>query len=69
MSSESKKEEVSQNTASNTFDINNITLQDFLGKVMSDLGGAYTAVLVYVGDKLGLYKAMVDAQRGSMTSE
>jgi hypothetical protein len=36
---------------------------------MSDLGGAYTAVLVYVGDKLGLYKAMADAQRGSMTSE
>jgi SAM-dependent methyltransferase len=69
MSSESKKEEVSQNTASNTFDINNIPLQDFLGKVMSDLGGAYTAVLVYVGDKLGLYKAMADAQRGSMTSE
>jgi SAM-dependent methyltransferase len=69
MCSESKKEEVSQNTASNTFDINNIALQDFMGKVMSDLGGAYTAVLVYVGDKLGLYKAMADAQRGSMTSE
>jgi SAM-dependent methyltransferase len=69
MSSGSNKEEVSQNTASNTFDINNIALQDFLGKVMSDLGGAYSAVLVYVGDKLGLYKAMAETQGGSMTSE
>jgi hypothetical protein len=25
-------------------------------EVMSDLGGAYSAVLVYIGDKLGLYK-------------
>ena len=40
---------------------------------MSDLGGAYSAVLVYVGEKLGLYKAMAEAQEagvvGSMTSE
>src|ERR687891_20527 len=73
MSSESKKEEkVSQNTASNnSLNINNVVLQDFLGKVMSDLGGAYGAVLVYVGYKLGLYKAMADAQEegGSISSE
>ena len=70
MSLESKKEEVSQYTASNnTSNINNALLQDFLGKVMSDLGGAYSAVLVYVGDKLGLYKAMAEAQGRSMTSE
>src|ERR687890_498904 len=73
MSSESKKEEkVSQNTASNnSLNINNVVLQDFLGKVMSDLGGAYGAVLVYVGDKLGLYKAMAEAQEGggSISSE
>jgi SAM-dependent methyltransferase len=70
MSLESKKEEVSQYTASNNpSNINNALLQDFLGKVMSDLGGAYSAVLVYVGDKLGLYKAMAEAQGRSMTSE
>lgn len=73
MSSESKKEEkVSQNTASNnSLNINNVVLQDFLGKVMSDLGGAYGAVLVYVGNKLGLYKAMAEAQEegGSISSE
>jgi SAM-dependent methyltransferase len=75
MSSESKKEEVYQHTTSNnTSNINNVLLQDFLGKVMSDLGGAYSAVLVYVGDKLGLYKAMAEAQEegeggGLITSE
>jgi hypothetical protein len=60
MSSESKKEEqVSHHSVTTTNaanDINDALLQDFLGKVMSDLGGAYSAVLVYVGDKLGLYK-------------
>src|ERR687891_569630 len=73
MSSESKKEEkVSQNTASNnSLNIDNALLQDFLGMVMSDLGGAYGAVLVYVGNKLGLYKAMAEAQveGGSISSE
>jgi SAM-dependent methyltransferase len=73
MSSKSKKEEkVSQNTASNnSLNINNELLQDFLGKVTSDLGGAYSAVLVYVGNKLGLYKAMSEAQEegGSISSE
>jgi hypothetical protein len=78
MNSESKKEEVSQHAATNSNTANNINdalLQDFLGKVMSDLGGAWSAVLVYVGDKLGLYKAMAEAQEeeeekgGSITSE
>ena len=68
MSSESKKEEqVSHHSVTTTNaanDINDALLQDFLGKVMSDLGGAYSAVLVYVGDKLGLYKAMAEAQEG-----
>jgi hypothetical protein len=65
MSSESKKEEVSHHSVTTTNranNINDVLLQDFLGKVMSDLGGAYSAVLVYVGDKLGLYKAMAEAQ-------
>jgi hypothetical protein len=51
MSSELKKEKVSKNTISNnTSNIDNALLQDFLGKVMSDLGGVYGAVLVYVGN-------------------
>ena len=31
-----------------------------MGKVLSDFGGAASTVLVYIGDKLGLYKAMAD---------
>jgi SAM-dependent methyltransferase len=73
MRSESKKEASRYTASNNTLNIDNALLQDFLGKVMSDLGGAYSAVLVYVGEKLGLYKAMAEAQEagvvGSMTSE
>jgi SAM-dependent methyltransferase len=75
MSSESEKDADSKQTATNnSSNIDNALLQDFLGKVMSDLGGAYGAVLVYVGDKLGLYKAMAEAQKegggiGWVTSE
>jgi len=35
-------------------------LNQFMGKVLSDFGGAASAVLAYIGDKLGLYKAMYD---------
>jgi SAM-dependent methyltransferase len=75
MSPESKKDvNFKQTATNNSSNIDNALLQDFLGKVMSDLGGTYGAVLVYVGDKLGLYKAMAEAQKegagiGSMTSE
>ena len=31
-----------------------------MGKILSDFGGAASSVLVYIGDKLGLYKAMYD---------
>jgi hypothetical protein len=37
--------------------------------VLSDLGGGYSAVLVYIGDKLGLYKAMKDAGRPITSQE
>jgi len=33
-------------------------LQQFLEKILSDVGGAASSVLVYIGDKLGLYKTM-----------
>jgi 2-polyprenyl-3-methyl-5-hydroxy-6-metoxy-1,4-benzoquinol methylase len=33
-------------------------LNDFLGKVVGDVGAAMSAALVVIGDKLGLYKAM-----------
>jgi 2-polyprenyl-3-methyl-5-hydroxy-6-metoxy-1,4-benzoquinol methylase len=37
----------------------------FVGKAMGDIGGALTAALVVIGDKLGLYKAMAGA--GALT--
>ena len=40
--------------------IDNEKLQQFMGKVLSDFGGAASAILVYIGDNLGLYKAMYD---------
>src|SRR5215469_6675878 len=36
-------------------------LEEFVGKGIGDLGAAISALLVHVGDKLGLYKAMAGA--------
>ena len=40
--------------------INEEKLNEFMGKILSDFGGAASSVLTYIGDKLGLYKAMFD---------
>jgi SAM-dependent methyltransferase len=56
-------DESSSNTASSSpspTTIDNEKLQQFMGKVLSDFGGAASAILVYIGDKLGLYKAISD---------
>jgi len=37
------------------------TLDEFLGKLVGDLGAALSAALVGIGDKLGLYKALAGA--------
>jgi 2-polyprenyl-3-methyl-5-hydroxy-6-metoxy-1,4-benzoquinol methylase len=42
-------------------------LNDFMGKVVDDLGATSSTVLVIIGDKLGLYKAMADSK--PITSE
>ena len=44
-------------------------LQEFLGKVMFDVGAAMSAVLVNIGDRLGLYKAIANAKGLSTTVE
>jgi SAM-dependent methyltransferase len=36
-------------------------LNDFLGKVVGDVGAAMSAALVVIGDRLGLYKALAEA--------
>jgi SAM-dependent methyltransferase len=41
----------------------------FKERAMSDLDGAWNSVLVYIGDKLGLYKAMNDAGKPITSQE
>ena len=38
--------------------INESKLNEFLGRALVDLGGAVNAVLMSIGDELGLYKAL-----------
>jgi SAM-dependent methyltransferase len=42
-------------------------LQEFIGKVVNEWGAAEGALITYVGDRLGLFKAMAGA--GELTSE
>ena len=37
-------------------------LKEFMGKVVNDLGATWSTILVIIGDKLGLYKAMADSK-------
>lgn len=37
-------------------------LHAFLGKLLADLGGAYSVALVRMGERLGLYRAMKDGE-------
>jgi 2-polyprenyl-3-methyl-5-hydroxy-6-metoxy-1,4-benzoquinol methylase len=39
-------------------------LQSFLGKVVTDVGAAMSGVLVVLGDRLGLWRALADAPAG-----
>src|ERR671932_6458 len=61
MNSSSSSSSSSSSTSTSTkIIIDNEKLQQFMGKVLSDFGGAGGCVLGYIGDKLGLYKAMSD---------
>jgi hypothetical protein len=42
-------------------------LNEFVGRIVGDMGGAMGALLAFVGDRLGLYRAMAGA--GPMTAE
>lgn len=42
--------------------INEDKLKDFLGKVVNDFGAALSSTLAYIGQRLGLYKAMAGAE-------
>ena len=59
----------SSSPSSSSDAIDQAKLQEFLGKIMTDVGGAMSADLVNIGDRLGLYKAMANAEGSSMTAE
>jgi len=40
--------------------MNEAKLHEFMGKFVTDMGGAYMMGMVLIGDELGLYKAMAD---------
>src|SRR5208337_3782342 len=40
-------------------------LNEFVGKMVGDMGAAMTAALMIIGDKLGLYKALASGPLGS----
>ncbi len=46
--------------------VNESRLNEFLGKAIGDMGAAISAVLIAIGERLGLYKAMAGA--GPLTS-
>jgi len=62
------KEEAKNTSINNSNGIDHEKLQHFLGKIASDIGGALSAILVYTGDKLGLYKAMADYNKRCISS-
>jgi hypothetical protein len=45
-----------------TENVDETKLKEFMGKVVNDLGATWSSVLVIIGDKLGLYKAMADSR-------
>lgn len=48
-------------------ELNETKLNEFMGKMVGDMGAALGTALVVLGDKLGLYKAL--AENGPLTSE
>jgi SAM-dependent methyltransferase len=54
-------------SASEATNIDPEKLHSFVGKVVGDFGAALSSSLVYIGQKLGLYKALADG--GAMTPE
>ncbi len=46
--------------------LDNEKLHEFIGKLLGDLGGAFSVPLVRIGEKLGLYYALFEAGTASV---
>jgi len=42
--------------------MNEAKLHEFMGKIVTDMGGAWMMAMVLIGDELGFYKAMGDGK-------
>jgi SAM-dependent methyltransferase len=49
--------------------VNEAKLQEFIGKAVNEWGAAEGALLTFAGDKLGLFKAMAEADGSALTPE
>jgi SAM-dependent methyltransferase len=49
-------------SATQSIPINEAKLNEFMGKAVGDMGAAMHSVLIVLGDRLGLYKAMGDSK-------
>ncbi len=58
----SSKAVTNSSSSINNNNIDEAKLKEFMGKVVNDLGATESTVLVIIGDKLGLYKAMADSK-------
>jgi SAM-dependent methyltransferase len=47
-------------TTQNRSDVDPARLEEFMGRVVGDLGATVSAALVVIGDRLGLYRALAD---------
>src|SRR5579884_835060 len=48
--------------AATTQEIDQSRLDEFMGRVVGDMGAALSAALVVIGDRTGLYRAMADGE-------
>jgi SAM-dependent methyltransferase len=57
---QSKMESTMATTAATSRPFDEAKLNEFVGKMLGDMGATLSAALVHIGDKLGLYKALAD---------
>jgi hypothetical protein len=58
---------MSQQIQKNTIDQNKI--QQFMNKAIGDIAGSSAAMLIIIGERLGLYRAMAEANRAVSVKE
>ena len=52
-------------TTTETNPIDESRLEAFVGQAVTDMGAAISGLLLHIGDRLGLYKAMAGAVAGA----